>query len=123
MNRLRTEPPQFPRFDGSPLRNAAEVERHVLAHAGARPADRDPVDARIIQQIRNRTGSFIDHPDQVGGYPAWKPITRQRTTPAHPDNDEDGDGYTNLEEWLHGHAVEVENIAADSKLPSLPREK
>ena len=123
MNRLRTEPSQFPPFNGSLLRTAADVERHVLAHAGARPADRDPIDARIIQQIQNRTGSFIDSPDQVGGYPAWKPVTRQRTTPAHPDNDEDGDGYTNLEEWLHGHAAEVENIAADSKLPSLPQEK
>ena len=90
---------------------------------GARPADRDPVDARIVQQIHNRTGSFIDSPDQVGGYPAWKPVTRQRTTPAQPDDDDDGDGYTNLEEWLHGHAAEVENIAADSKLPSLPRKK
>ena len=25
-----------------------------------------------------------------------------------PSGDDDGDGYTNLEEWLHGYAAKVE---------------
>ena len=113
MNRLSTEPSQFTPLNVLLLRTATDVENHVLAHAGARPADRDPVDARIVQQIRSRTGSFIDSPDQVGGYPAWKPVTRRVTTPTHPDGDDDGDGYTNLEEWLHGYAAAVENAAGN----------
>ena len=28
--------------------------------------------------------------------------------PKKPNDDDDGDGYTNLEEWLHRYAAEVE---------------
>jgi hypothetical protein len=43
-------------------RPSSEVEAHVLARAGARPRDRDAVDARIVNQVRTRTGGIVDEP-------------------------------------------------------------
>jgi hypothetical protein len=37
----------------------------------------------------------------VGGFPTLAVNTRPLTPPANPNGDDDGDGYTNLEEWLH----------------------
>ncbi|MET0337329.1 MAG: pectate lyase [Caulobacter sp.] len=48
---------------------ASKVEAHVLANAGARPADRDEVDLRVIAQVQEGTGRVIDDEAQVGGYP------------------------------------------------------
>jgi hypothetical protein len=39
--------------------------------------------------------------------------------PSNPSGDDDGDGYTNLEEWLHKMAAEVEGRAS-SKVPAAP---
>jgi hypothetical protein len=49
---------------------------HVLRTAGARPARRDPIDARIVQSVIDRTGRIIDSQEQVGGYPV-RPMTRR----------------------------------------------
>jgi hypothetical protein len=35
--------------------SSGQVEAYVLAHAGARPLDRDAVDTRIINDVSNRT--------------------------------------------------------------------
>jgi len=48
---------------------ASEVKEYVLANAGARPWDRDAVDRRIIQQIRDGAGKIPDSEQEVGGYP------------------------------------------------------
>ena len=87
---------------------ASLVEDYVLKNVGARPADRDPVDGRIIHEVQTRTGSFIDSPEEVGGWPDLAENTRRLLFPPNPDGDSDGDGYTNLEEWLHGYSAEVE---------------
>lgn len=47
----------------------------VLASCGARPWDRDPIDARIVADVRNGTGEIIDSEQDVGGYPV-RPETR-----------------------------------------------
>jgi hypothetical protein len=86
----------------------ADVEPWVLSNAGARPVDRDAVDLRIVQEVRTKTGRIIDHPSDVGGWPVLAQNNRPLTTPANPNGDDDGDGYTNLEEWLHQMAAEVE---------------
>ena len=39
-----------------------EVEASVLAHAGARPEDRDAVDQRLVSEVTSRTGSIKDAP-------------------------------------------------------------
>ncbi|WP_369062288.1 pectate lyase [Caulobacter sp. 73W] len=49
--------------------SASKVEAHVLANAGARPADRDAVDLRVVAEVREGTGRVIDDEAQVGGYP------------------------------------------------------
>ena len=49
--------------------SASEVKEYVLANAGARPWDRDAMDRRIIQQVRDGTGKIPDSDQEVGGYP------------------------------------------------------
>jgi hypothetical protein len=64
------------------LLSSSAVTAHVLKNAGARPADRDEVDKRIINEVDSTSGHIIDSPSDVGGYP-------------------------NLEEWLHELAHDV----------------
>lgn len=78
------------------------VEETVLQNAGARPADRDAVDTRIVDDVTNGTGYIIDSQYQVGGWPTLAVNTVTHTDlPADPHGDADSDGYTNIEEWLH----------------------
>jgi hypothetical protein len=85
---------------------------YIQANAGARPADRDSVDARIIYEVSNRTGHMISSQNEVGGYPALAVITRPLTLPANPHQVQPS-GYTRLEEWLHGMAAQVEGFGTD----------
>ena len=50
-------------FDDLRALSASEVERTILASVGARPADRDATDARIIGEVSIRSGRVKDHPD------------------------------------------------------------
>lgn len=91
----------------------------VLKNAGATKPNRDPIDRRIIKDVRNGTGRIIDHPSDVGGWAklakgnTWKdndndgmPNFWERQRGLNPNNpndrndDADEDGYTNLEEFL-----------------------
>jgi hypothetical protein len=56
---------------------AAGVLDRVLRTAGSRPAHRDPIDARIVRSVIDRTGRIIDSQEQVGGYPI-RPMTRRK---------------------------------------------
>lgn len=56
----RVAVPPLP-LPATPLPSAA-VEAHVLAQAGARPADRDATDRRIIAEVRDRKGRVRDEP-------------------------------------------------------------
>lgn len=56
----------------------AELKAHmvdVLATCGAWSWARDPIDARIVEDVRNGTGKIIDSESEVGGYPV-RPETR-----------------------------------------------
>lgn len=88
----------------------------ILARVGARPADRDSVDARIIEQVKTRTGQIINcvSPNgtarcnkNAGGWPKLAENQRPLELPANP-NQVTESGYTNLELWLHKMAAEVE---------------
>lgn len=105
VNRAAKAPVTVP---GLTVKPAADVEAWVLANGGARPADRDPVDERIVREVRARTGTIPNSQDDVGGWPELAETRRKLTAPANPCADDDGDGYTNLEEWLHGSARQVE---------------
>ena len=48
---------------------ASEVRQYVLGNAGARPWDRDAIDRRIVQQVRDGTGRIPDSEQEAGGYP------------------------------------------------------
>jgi hypothetical protein len=53
----------------------------TLRRAGSRPAQRDPIDKRIVQSVIDRTGRIIDSQEEVGGYPAYAPTTRAIEVP------------------------------------------
>ncbi len=92
----------------------------VLAEAGAILPDRDAVDERVISDVINGTGQLIDDPAEVGGWPtlasSTPPVDSDHdgapdqweilygfnpNEPADGSQDADGDGYTNVEEFLN----------------------
>ncbi|MCO6430280.1 MAG: hypothetical protein J5J00_05415 [Deltaproteobacteria bacterium] len=89
-----------------------EGYEYVLSSAGSRPADRNDVDRRVVNDVKNGTGRTPDCISgctrNVGGWPSRAAIRRSLTLPSNINGDSDGDGYTNLEEWLHQYAREVE---------------
>ncbi|HTI50209.1 MAG TPA: hypothetical protein VL475_04635 [Planctomycetaceae bacterium] len=97
---------------------AVAFER-ILREAGA-SRRRDAADRRLVQGVRDRTHRLIDSQDEVGGWPELKGEAAPRDTdrdgmpdgweqgrgldPQDPNDrngDRDGDGYTNLEEYLN----------------------
>ncbi len=123
---FRVFTPSLPQTGFSILAGSA-TKASVLLHAGARPANRDTVDSRIITETTNRTAtsgaSCPSLPDaaarvasipgricsqtDVGGWPTFAVNVRALTTPATPDH-VNASGYTDLEVWLHGYADGVE---------------
>lgn len=92
----------------------------VLADAGAVFPVRDAVDARVVESVINKTGSIINHAEDVGGYPAlssgqasidsdhdgmpdeWElAVGLNPANPADARLDRDRDGYTNIEEYIN----------------------
>ena len=85
-----------------------EVMERVLDTAGAWASARDEVDLRVVESVRNAAGAIIDSPSEVGGLPMVMPVRRELDIPANPNEDSNGNGYTNLEEWLHEFAAVAE---------------
>lgn len=56
---------------------SSQVERHVLANAGARPWDRDAHDIRVVANAAEGRGTIIDNESEVGGYPRQTPTERR----------------------------------------------
>jgi pectate lyase len=100
--------------------SANDAFEQVLASCGATMPVRDGVDTRIAGDVRNKTGAIIDSPAQVGGYPQlasatpppdsdhdgmpdnWEKLKGlDPNNPADAGSDLDGDGYTNIEQYLH----------------------
>jgi hypothetical protein len=108
-----------------PLQTANDaVLDSVLTNVGARPADRDSVDKRIINTVKTRTGQIINCVSadgsarcakNAGGWPSYPQNTRALTLPANP-NAVAANGYTNLENWLHDYADDVEGGAKPAPL-------
>ncbi|MET0535908.1 MAG: hypothetical protein ABW171_16950, partial [Steroidobacter sp.] len=106
------------------------VRDHVLKYSGARPADRDSADRRIVDEVRNRTGSIINCVTSNGtarcnrnggGWPSLAVNRRALTLPSSP-NTVTASGYTNLELWLQRMAAEVEGRSpASPEPPTLDR--
>ncbi|MFN7164756.1 MAG: pectate lyase, partial [Hyphomonas sp.] len=66
---------------GLPVLAPQDVERFVLANAGARPWDRDGHDVRVLANAAEGRGEIIDSQAEVGGYPKM-PETRRAFDPA-----------------------------------------
>jgi hypothetical protein len=64
---------------------ASAVSDAVLAHAGARPWDRDAIDRRLIDEVRSGGGRIIDSEADAGGYPPAAPATRRAFVEAEWD--------------------------------------
>ena len=107
---------------------AENAFENVLMYAGATLPKRDGVDLRIIADVRNGTGHIIDSQTQVGGWPNLEsaPAFIDSDNDGLPDDweikhgldptinldnnlDNDGNGYTNIEEWLNGTIPQLPN--------------
>lgn len=91
----------------------------VLEQAGAIHPKRDPVDTRLVQEVRDGTGHVIRYEKEVGGYPLYAggeappdadgdgiPDAWEQAHGLNPNDAADGpqvgaDGYTNLERYLN----------------------
>lgn len=56
-------------WEGTQILPTRDVETHVLAHAGARPWDRDADDLRVLFFVAEGRGEILNDEKQVGGYP------------------------------------------------------
>jgi len=115
--------------DGLQVRSTASngVYNHVIAYAGARPTDRDATDKRVISSVKNRSGQIINCVSANGstrcqknanGWASLNNSTRRLTLPSNP-NGVASNGYTNLENWLHNLATNVQGASSGSS-PASP---
>jgi pectate lyase len=116
-------------FEGWPVNQetAMDAFNSVLAHAGATLPRRDAIDRRVVETILTgkvlTSNGIVNDPQDVGGYPDYQfsaedvpldtdhdgmPTTWETKHQLDPNNaadlsiDSDGDGYTNVEEYLNG---------------------
>lgn len=118
-------------FDAPAVRTSTSLEAYddVLSNAGATKPERDAVDKRIVEEVKNRNGRLLKNdPEEVGGWPElasgtpyadgdkdgiaddWE--SKNGLDPTNADDgqqDPDGDGWTNLEEFLHTMAGDTKS--------------
>lgn len=117
------------RFDAPLIRTSDPMVAYndILDDAGATKPERDAVDRRIIEHVRNRSGRLLmTDPQKIGGWPElaagipyddsdmdgmsddWEVENSLNSAkPNDGQQDMDGDGWTNLEEFLHLMAGDV----------------
>ncbi len=101
----------------SRIMHSSEVFDYIIKNAGARPSDRDDVDKRIIHEVKTRTGVFKNSVAEAGGWPDLgqhirsvnREIPGAGPIPSKPKADSDGDGYTDVEEWMHKLSSQLDN--------------
>jgi hypothetical protein len=103
----------------STIHTAFEAFDVVLDNVGA-SFNRDAVDTRVVQEVRDGTGMIPDSVADVGGYPSYSGAAAPEDSDhdGMPDewesereldpnsasdaaDDRDGDGYTNVEEYIN----------------------
>jgi hypothetical protein len=52
--------------------SATEAYAHVLSDAGATLPQRDPVDRRVVREVRTGTGRIIQSVGEAGGWPDFR---------------------------------------------------
>ncbi len=116
--------------------DAFSAYNQVLANAGARKPALDSVDARIIADVTNGTGTWINYPSDVGGWPVLANGTPYADSDAdgisdtwensnglNSNNPTDGplfaaNGYTNLENFINELAGSSGNQVPRPSIPS-----
>lgn len=115
--------------------------QRVISQVGARPWARDSKDAQIAADVVAGTGGFVDTTAEAGGYPVlesaaapldsdndgmpnfWEAAVGLNPSVADNNADRDGDGYTNLEEYLNWlaapHTVTPTSTAVDVDLTTM----
>jgi len=76
-----------------------DVRDGVLRYAGARPRQRDAVDARIVAAVEAGTERIIDNPAQVGGLPEGPKTQKAADVPENAFAPA-GNGLLKVEAWL-----------------------
>lgn len=113
------------RFDAAHVTTTSPFQAfdEVLAGAGATLPARDAIDKRVVKDVRNQVYRVVHDPSQVGGWLSVAPASPAadtdhdgmadsweltyfsalaRGSSTHSSDDFDGDGYTDLEEYLNG---------------------
>jgi len=114
---------------GYVVRDPEQIYEEVLANVGVIAPGRDKVEERIIREVRTGKTTYgdgiIDRVDQTEGWPELKSIPAPKDTdndgmpdewekqygldpenPTDGSEDRDGDGYTNLEQYLNSARTE-----------------
>jgi len=112
--------------------------QRVLSQVGAMPWNRDTKDSAIATNVIAGTGGFVDSTSEAGGYPilasatpppdndldgmpnSWESAFGSDLNVANHNADADGDGYTDLEEYLNWlaapHAITPKDQSVDIDL-------
>jgi hypothetical protein len=94
----------------TPLSSQAAYQQ-VLTQVGSRPRQRSTIDQRIVRDVEYRGGSLKDClkgcSRAVGETKVAPGRSRRLRLPRSLFTDSDGDGYTELENWLHRMALRV----------------
>ncbi len=110
--------PAYPTGDWAiTIWSAADVKTNIQDTVGAYPAWRSQAyyDNKAVDDFKNGTGSIQS---TLSGHGGWKSMPGsgsdgRLTLPENPHDDDDGDGYTNLEEWIHNYTNIVEGTSED----------
>ena len=127
--------------DSIPFHTAQEAHELVLNNAGARKPILDPVDLRILGQVRGDSviigDGIIDSQDEVGGWPTYGmpadedlpvdtdkdgiPDSWETDNGLDPNDVEDGkiiaaDGYSNLEHYLNSDIAYIPPAISSIKI-------
>lgn len=86
------------------IKPPADVRMSVLRYAGARPAARDAVDARIVSQVVAGSLKIIDTPDSL---PDPAPVQQAADVPAAPFDPSGQAGLLRIEAWLCQRHLDV----------------
>lgn len=76
---------------------ANQVRERVLRFAGTRPGDRNPVDRRLMKQVRDRSLRLVDRPPEALAEGIVRGVSQ---VPQMPFALVDGTGRTRLDLWL-----------------------
>lgn len=85
------------------------VAQLLSSNGGARPAERDMVDKAALTPLCGLARHIIDKPEDIGILPLIPASQRPFTIPDKPHYDDDGDGYSRVEELLNQMACKIEN--------------